>query len=380
MIENSVITGLYQTLSAEHVPTKSIEALVDHFQHERFYDLAVTQETRKRKLKAHFAQGFAGRVFMTRRTLGRVEAPLHGLDIHYIEEGAWQSLCGDPALQGAIVLTNNNDIVQDSSLDSYLEFFQSAEETIIAVWDFDNHHWYPMSTFLAAHSDMYIPTHPDYFSLLSRYNRTIAGPISSGVIQWSQSYLRENFDNIVLATRSDTPLGTHIFYDKFKFRNQVVITLGGQNPSVGFVTAGFHQMSADDRLRFWYAHKAHWVVPVLNDIPTRIFDALATGGIPIVPNTLKYHPEIDALAEHMVFFEASDLPSPQLVVATANKKFDDGGVGKIIERHRLGTERHHARARVAKILKTVMREFGIDSFRITPPPEEVPPGEDMQGE
>ncbi|CAK0745124.1 conserved hypothetical protein [Gammaproteobacteria bacterium] len=376
MTENSIVTGLYNALSAEQLPTRNIEALVGHFQHDRFFDLAVTQEGRKRKLKAHFSQGFNGRVFMTRRTLGRVEMPIPGLDIHYIEENALSSLSGDPVLRGAIVLVNNNDVIQNNSLDSYLDFFHRAEETIIAVWDFDNHHWYPMSTFLAAHSDIYFPTHPDYFSLLSRYNRTIAGPISAGVSQWSQSYLRENFDNIVLTTRSDNPLGTHIFYEKFRFRNQVVSTLGAQNPSVGFVTAGFHQMSAADRLRFWYTHKAHWIVPTLNDIPTRIFDALATGGIPIVPNTLKYHPEIDALAEHLVFFEASDLPSPQQVVAAANKKFDDGGVGKIIERHRLGTERHHASIRVAKMLKIVMREFGIDALHIIPPPDAIRPSED----
>lgn len=378
MTENPSISSLYHALNAEQAPTQNIAALVDHFQNARFFDLAVMQEGRKRKLRSHFAKGFDGRVFMTQRTLGRVEMPFAGLDIHFIEEGALRSMAGDPALQGAIVLVNNNDVVQDNSLDAYIEFFQRAEETIIAAWDYDNHHWYPMSAFLASHSDMYFPAHPDYFSLLSRYNRTIAGPITCGIVQWTQSYLRENFDNIVLATRSDAPLGTHIFYEKFKFRNQVVSTLGGQNPSVGFVTAGFHQMSAADRLRYWCGHKAHWIVPVLNDIPTRLFDALATGGVPIVPNTLKYHPEINALAEHLVFFEASDVPSPQALVARANKKFDEGGVGKIVERHRLGTERHHASARVAKILKTVMREFGIEALKRAPPPDEIRLTEDSQ--
>lgn len=360
MPANPTITAHYNAVTADQSPTREIEKLVAHFQNDSFFHLSIAQESRRQQLKARFASQFSGRIFLTQKTLGRAEVALPGMDVQFIEDGTLSRLQAAGAFENAIVVVNNNDIVQNASLDTYLGFFQNSPNTIIVAWDFDNHHWYPMSTFLAAHSDMYFPVHPDYFSLLSRYNRCIAGPLSSGVIQWSRSYLAENFDNIIFSSRSEQPLGTHIFYEKFRFRNQAITTLGGQYPtSVGFRTAAFHQISAADRLKQWCGHKAHWIIPVLNDIPTRLFDALSTGGVPIVPDTLKYHPVIAAFAEHVVFFRATDLTAPQAAVDAANRKFDAGGVGKIIERHRLGLERHHVSARIETILKTVLDEFEI---------------------
>jgi hypothetical protein len=360
MPANSDITAHYNAVTANQSPTSEIEKLIAHFQHEGFFHLAIAQERRRQVLRARLSTEFSGRVFMTRKTLGRAEVVLPGIDVRYVEDGALGELQADGAFEDSILIANNNDVVQNGALDTYLNLFQNSPHTIFVAWDFDNHHWYPMSTFLAAHSDMYFPAHPDYFSLLSRYNRCIAGPVSCGVIQWSRSYLAENFDKIIFASRSDKPLGAHILYEKFRFRSQTISTLGGHFPTtVGFRTAAFHQTSAADRLKEWCGHKAHWTIPVLNDISMRLFDALTTGGVPIVPDTQKYHPTVAALAEHIVFFRATDLVSPQSVVDAANQKFDAGGVGKIIERNRLGQTQHHVSSRIETILKNVFDEFSI---------------------
>jgi hypothetical protein len=360
MPANSDITAHYNAVTANQSPASEIEKLVTHFQHESFFYLAIAQERRRQALKTRFSTEFSGRVFVTKKTLGRAEVILPGIDVRFVEDGALGELQAEGAFEDSILITNNNDVVQNGALDTYLNLFQNSPNTIFVAWDFDNHHWYPMSTFLAAHSDMYFPVHSDYFSLLSRYNRCIAGPVSSGVIQWSRSYLAENFDNIIFASRSDQPLGAHIVYGQFRFRSQTISTLGGHFPAtVGFRTAAYHHISAADRLKEWCGHKAHWIIPVLNDIPTRLFDALTTGGVPIVPDTLKYHPTVAALAEHIVFFRATDIVAPQPVVDAANQQFDAGGVGKILERHRLGQTQHHVSSRIETILKTVFDEFSI---------------------
>ena len=54
-----------------------------------------------------------------------------------------------------------------------------------------------------------------------------------------------------------------------------------------------------DRLRQWCSHKAHWMV--MNDVPMRLFDALTTGGIAIMPDSLKHMAIVRELAEHIVF-------------------------------------------------------------------------------
>lgn len=355
------INWLYNALSADKSPDREIEALVEHFQSEHFVILSIAQEQRKRGLKEYFSGNFSGKVFVSDWTLGQVKLEKAGLDIYPITSPEFLQLRDDGALDGAIVLSNSNDALLNDSLETYMNFYLQADKSIIAVWDFDNHHRSSTSTILAAYSDMYFPTHPDYFSLYSRYNRTIAGPISPGVIQWTQDYLREQIDLIANTLRFDEPLGMHYCYEPFKFRNQAVYTLSEKYPSIGFAPLEFAQLTALDRLQQWCAYKAHWLVPVLNDIPIRLFDALATGGVPIVPNTLKYHPEIDALQDHLVYYEATDLLEPGAVVAAANKKFDEGGIDMLMERHRLGVDEHHASVRVAKIIDIVMREFGIDA-------------------
>lgn len=360
MPANAPITAHYNAVSAGQSPAREIESLLNHFNHDTLFHLNIAQEKRRRELRAKFSSGFSGKVFLTQRTLGRAEVNMPGIEICFVEDGglARHFLNGD--FRNAILIANNNDIIQANSYDTYVNFFQKAHDTIAVAWNFDNHHWYPMSTFFASHSDICFPVHPDYMSLLSRYNRCIFGPVCSGVIQWTRSFIRENLRMITSTARSDEPLGMHILYDQFRFRNQVINTLAQHYPgTVGFQTAAFHQVPEADRLRQWCSHKAHWIVPVLNDIPTRLFDALTTGGVPIVPDTFRYHPVVASLAAHVVFYRATDIVLPQSVVQAANSKFNAGGMEKILERHRVGIEQHHVSARIETILKTVLEEFEI---------------------
>ena len=354
------ITDLFNAITSGQSPTTEINALQRHFQHEGFFQLAVAQEARRALLRQHFSQDFRGKVFLTQRTLGRSEIQRAGIEVHFVQDGALAGLGASGALRNAILVLNNNDIMQTNSLDAYLQFFQNSPETIVALWDFDNHHWYPLSAFFAAHSDIYFPCHPDFFQLLSRYNRCTRGPVNSGVLQWSRSFLVANLDTIATTARSDQPLGMHIGYEQFRFRNKVINTLAQHYPAtVGFQNATFHNLSEADRLRQWCGHKAHWIVPVMNDIPTRMFDALTTGGVPIVPDCLRSLPNVAAIAPHAVFYGATDIVQPHGIVEAANRKFDQGGTEQILERHRIGMEQHHVSARIETILNLVFEAFEI---------------------
>ena len=195
--------------------------------------------------------------------------------------------------------------------------------------------------------------------MLARYNRCIHGPITAGVTQWTRGFLRDSAGQIGSLLRSEQPLGMHVHYEQFRFRNQVINTLAQHYPdTVGFQT-GYHDISDSERMRRWCAHKAHWTVPVLNDIPIRIFDALSTGGVAIVADSLKHLPIISALAEHFVFYRATDIVEPRAIVEEANRKFDAGGLEKVLERHRLGVEHHHVSTRIERILQTVFDEFEL---------------------
>lgn len=79
--------------------------------------------------------------------------------------------------------------------------------------------------------------------------------------------------------------------------NRVISTLSRAFSSIGFSIESFHGRSKEDRLQEWCSHKRHWIMPVLNDVPIRIFDALLTGGSPTVPESMRSLPSVNKIPE-----------------------------------------------------------------------------------
>ena len=144
-------------------------------------------------------------------------------------------------------------------------------------------------------------------------------------------------------------------------RRRSAATLSKSIPSVCFVDGRqFRARTPRDRLLEWASHKVHWVVPTLNDIPQRLFDALATGGIPIVPETLRHVAPLSEIdRQHIVFYNAADVVDPTRVVSEALSRFERSGAGGIIERHRCAIDQHHGDQRLVRILCHISEEFGL---------------------
>ncbi len=145
-------------------------------------------------------------------------------------------------------------------------------------------------------------------------------------------------------------------------RNQALATLHRHYPTTGFASQGFHGRSSQsqDSLAVWIEHKAHWIVPVLNDVRIRRFDALSGGGIRIVPESLRLiAPVADIPRDAIVFYGPDDLFRRQTVVARALKLFDDAGCEGIAARHRHALTQHHGRVRVQRMVKTAQETFGF---------------------
>ncbi|MCX7178627.1 MAG: hypothetical protein NTX56_07600 [Proteobacteria bacterium] len=140
----------------------------------------------------------------------------------------------------------------------------------------------------------------------------------------------------------------------------MISTLSQHYPSIGFSSHAFHVRTAEDRLKEWCSHKTHWIAPVLNDVPIRIFDALATGGIPIVPESLRFLSPVNAiLRDSVAFYSATDIVQPQACVERANKLFDDGGRDGIMARHKLALQKYHGDTSVRQMLNYAAEVLGI---------------------
>jgi hypothetical protein len=335
---------------------QSIAATSGISQNEHLYNLVLQKNKKNRHLKDSLKQNYSGKIYLTDHIFHAVRHKPKNSEIEF-----FNMQTAPQAFENSVVIVSNNNVMVDNNLDKFINLYLNSPTSVFVVWDFDNHHWFALSGMLASIADLYVPTHSDNLEPLSRYNNIMAGPVSSGVIQWPKEFLEENKDVITKTERSNDPLGTHIEYPQFLLRMKNLKILHRTLPSVKLVDGSYHGREMLDRFTEWCSHKSHWIVPVLNDAPIRIYDALITGGIPIVPRSLKYHKDVVDLWDHIVFYDYEDIQSPWEITNKANKLFDSRGEQGVLDRHRLICYNHHVDNRVETILKAIDDEYGIST-------------------
>ena len=333
---------------------QSIGATSGISQQDPLYEMVKLKNERVRGLRENFKNMFSGDVYLTDHIFHAVRHKPKNANIKFFN----MQTIGD--IQNSVIVLSNNNVMTENTIQKYVTYFVNNPTNIYVIWDFDNHHWFALSGMLAAASDLYIPTHGDNIEPLSRYNNIIAGPIGSGVIQWPKEFLEEHNNIIMNIDRSNDPLGTHIEYPQFPLRQKNLTILNKTLPSVKLVDGSYHSREMLDRFKEWCSHKVHWIVPVLNDAPIRIFDALITGGIPIVPRSIKYHRDVIDLWDHVLFYDYNDIQNPLEITQKAINLFDERGIKGVLDRHELSLYNYHVDKRVKKILEAVSNEFTIE--------------------
>lgn len=323
-------------------------------QQDALYEMVHHKNLRIRGLKKSIVNNFSGKIYLTDHIFHAVRLRPSAGVIEFFNTKDIQKFDDH-----SIVIFSNNNVMVDNNLSKYLDLYFANPSCIFVVWDFDNHHWFALSGVLAASCDIYVPTHADQLEPLSRYNNYIGGPVGSGTIQWTKDYLREHIDLITDIDRKDEPLGTHIEYPQFLIRHKNLSILNQTLASVKAVDGSYHNRDMLDRFTEWCSHKVHWIVPVLNDAPIRAYDALITGGIPILPRSLKYHRDIVDMHDHILFYDYEDVRYPKTITKIAVDMFNNRGVQGILDRHNLVMDNYHVDNRVASILKVVQDEFSL---------------------
>ena len=318
------------------------------------YDMTRIKNRRNRVLKDGFGQSFSGEIYLTDHIFHAVQYKPKNANINFFNIKEI-----DNEIKNSIIILSNNNVMVDENLNRYIELYLSSPTSVFVIWDFDNHHWLSLSSMLATACDLYIPTHCDNLEVLSRFNNVMAGPISAGVIQWNKEFLKDNKDIITNTERSNDPLGTHIEYRQFPLRQKNLQILNKTLPNVKLVNGDYHSREMLDRFTEWCSHKAHWIVPVLNDAPIRLFDSLLTGGIPIVPRSIKYHKDVIDLWDHILFYDYEDIQNPLPITEKANNLFDERGIQGVLDRHAKVLYNYHIDNRVEAILKAVNDEYNV---------------------
>jgi hypothetical protein len=262
-------------------------------------------------------------------------------------------------LNNSLVITTSN-IFAEIGIERLANLYYQLPKTIFAIHDYDNHHWFNNNLQAAIFSDIYVPSHQADNLIASRVNPNIVGGIPCGTNQWSMEFIKQNRSSIFTCQRSDQPLGKYYFYEKFTYRNKAISTLAQNFSSISLLDKDFHALSQEQKWSEWCAYKVHWIIPVLNDLPIRFFDALITGGIPLVPKGLL--PFISALKIPESFYipyGPLDLIESKEFIRRSSERFDLEGETGIKERHEFAVKNFHVDIIIEKIIGSAYKMYEI---------------------
>lgn len=336
--------------------------------HQMLQDISFAQITQEKADRVCNLRGqFTGRigygVYVTDTHLKHIALPKqnffeqHTLSLKQLLESGFSARIS--ALDGCVVVLNNADIDSDYRMESFSVFYNNHPDTIFIGWDTDNHHTLQISMAFATLVDFYVQTQIENFYDLSRFNAVHAF-VPTGLLNLSRAGALELFPDILAAKRSDELRGYFGFHGPFTWRNRVVTTLAEKHSNIGFFSESRGFGVPDNYLRDLIDFKIHCVVPVLNDASARIHEILATGGIPVVPQSLRYHPALDGLADsHIVYYSLNDVLDTSSIILEGLRKFDTQGLHGIRARFDYGMV-NHSDFNLMKILRHASKVFGFE--------------------
>jgi hypothetical protein len=339
-------------------------AVTDFVENQNFFPTIYFKDQERRRKQAFFLESnFKATVVVTSAgNFENVSPELNQENFKKITEQQFLDLTANESqarkiLEGSLVILTNNNVAKITP-GTMAERIGLLPNTLFVIHDFDNHHWHEHSMQCALLADVYVPAHLTDYSILSRINPTLVAPIPSGSTQWTKDFLRRYFAEAFGNKRYPSPLGMHYHYPKFRYRNSVLSTLSSKIASVGWVSKDFHLKSAHERWREWISYPLHWVVPVFNDLPLRFFDSLISGGMPLVPTSLKPYLSILKIPnEFYLCYSPSDLINPEKFLDYALTVFNDLGFQSRRIRHEYAMDKFHVDATISRLVSCAKKEY-----------------------
>ena len=264
------------------------------------------------------------------------------LNVAFIDISAWRNY----QLDNSLLILSNNDFFEKSFYTVVSKIKEDTANLQVCIWDFDNHHDLTSSMRLLFLADNYFATHPHNFDFLRCASSGFLGVLPASVIQWSKEFLINSQDKMLFSPRSSELFGAHIYHPKFTRRNKIIDTVSKDFPGVCFSNVSYHNRTVEDRFAEWCHYKVHFIVPVDNDLPIRLLDALVIGGIPLVPIQLKTLLHALSIDHFVVFYDELYLDLLHLKVEQAIIKFNEDGTEGMKKRINFIIDRHHIDERI----------------------------------
>jgi glycosyltransferase involved in cell wall biosynthesis len=229
-------------------------------------------------------------------------------------------------------------------------------------WFWDNHHHIFDNYRAIADFDICIPGHAWAGNYLRSRENLLMDSVPLCVTQWTTREARSFFAQHKRRKRSDDLYGGFVNYQMATKRNRLVEELiGADSKGVYFINESsltrYFKLSAREKFQSWANYKTSLCLPLNGDLSQRLFDALLTGQIPLVPPDIH---DLDAVISKSLQESLPVIRFPEYsassVIETqreAVKRFDRDGEKGAQRRHHFVLENHMFAARIATVLDLV---------------------------
>jgi len=224
---------------------------------------------------------------------------------------------------------------------------------LYGVWFWDNHHHHGANLRVAALADVVFVSHWHERQYLNLPTALPGVHVPAYSNQWSAGAIARHYPAGLPAERQDALFGGFGRYGWAGERNRFIEAVSAACPehhlTLGKIGAYF-SASAAERLGDWVQHKVHLVVPINRDVSTRVFEALMTGQIPLLPDDV---PDLDLVIEPqmqavlpILRYKAGDVESAMAGWRQGIALFNRDGAAGVRRRHEFARDRHSLAARL----------------------------------
>ena len=239
---------------------------------------------------------------------------------------------------------------------------------LYVTWMWDNHHHHIVNLRTAMLADVVLSSHRHAHQYLN-HPLALCGPhLPACSRQWSAQQIRNHYPNGLPVMRADGIFGGYGRYKWLAERNAFIEQVMKEFPNHALSLVDiedYFELPVAERLAGWANHKVHLVVPVASDLSTRVFEALMTGQIPVVPDNI---PDLDRVISPewqrslpILRWKYGSTESVRAAWQECVTRFDaDGAIG-VARRHAYARDHHSLTARL-QAFATFVREpmqFGL---------------------
>lgn len=222
------------------------------------------------------------------------------------------------------------------------------------VWLWDNHHHHIINLRTSNLADVVFVSHYHEKDYLNQFGVLAGAHIPACSRQWSPDAISQPGSEYMNITRKDALFGGFGNYsftpERTAFIKKCQTQIPGNAISLVDVDTYFRTPPAL-RLRSWLEHKVHLLVPVNADLSTRLFEALMTGQIPLIPDNVTdlnrvIPPELQA-ALPVLRYQPYSIRSVHDTWREALARFSAEGMDGIQRRHVYARDYHSLTSRLS---------------------------------